>query len=107
LETTILRTPGLLYQHQENGTISNLYNIKIINKTVKPENVELRLTSVKGEIRMVKGPIHIKPSTIYEDVFFLDIDPASLPQKKNMIEVGVYMGDKLIEDLDLTFIGDK
>jgi len=107
LETTILRTPGLLYQQQENGTISNLYNIKIINKTVKPVDVELRLTSAKGEIRMVKGAIHIKPSTIYEDVFFLDIDPASLPQKKNMIEAGIYMGDELIEDLDLTFIGDK
>jgi len=107
LETTILRTPGLLYQQQENGTISNLYNIKIINKTIKPVDVELRLRSAKGVIRMVKGDIHIKPSTIYEDVFFLDIDPASLKQKKNSIDVGVYMGDELIEDLDLTFIGDK
>ncbi len=107
LETTILRTPGMLFQTQEDGRISNLYNIKIINKTIDTVPVELKLLSHKGEIYMVKGEVVIKPSTIYEDVFFLKIDPTELKAKRSEIEIGVYIGDKLIETEELTFIGDK
>ena len=107
LETSLLRTPGMLYQEQENGLISNLYNIKIINKTIKPVDVDVRLLSHEGVVNMVKGDIHIKPSTIYEDVFFLKIDPSILPTKKTDIEIGIFVDDKLIEEKDITFIGDK
>jgi cytochrome c oxidase accessory protein FixG len=107
LETTILRTPGMLYQQQDDDRISNLYNIKIINKTIDTVNVELKLLSHKGEINLVKGVVKIKPSTIYEDVFFLKIDPKELKAKRSEIEIGIYMGNKLIETKELTFIGDK
>jgi len=107
IETTLLRTPGMLYQEQDNGRISNLYNIKIINKTVKPIDVFVKLLSHKGEIHMVKGAIHILPSSIYEDVFFLKINPDLLPTKITDMEIGVYVGDKLIEEKDITFIGNK
>ena len=33
VETTILRTSGMLYQRNEVGQITNLYNITLINKT--------------------------------------------------------------------------
>jgi cytochrome c oxidase accessory protein FixG len=33
IDGTILRTPGIMYQEQENGQISNLYNYKIVNKS--------------------------------------------------------------------------
>src|SRR6056297_1931508 len=33
VEANILRTPGMLFQKNDDGTISNLYNYKIINKT--------------------------------------------------------------------------
>lgn len=107
LETTILRTPGMLYQEQENGLISNLYNVKIINKTIDSVDVELRLLSHKGIINMIKGPIVIPPSSIYQDVFFLKIDPSILKGGKNMIEIGVYIDNELIEDKKLTFIGKE
>jgi cytochrome c oxidase accessory protein FixG len=31
-DTTVLRTPGMLYQERDNGTFSNLYNWKTVNK---------------------------------------------------------------------------
>jgi cytochrome c oxidase accessory protein FixG len=107
LETTILRTPGMLYQNQDDGSISNLYNVKIINKTVDPVSVEMKLNGVDGRIKMVRGDINIKPSSIFEDVFFIYIMPDELDQKKNEFVVEVYKDGKLIEEKDITFIGDK
>lgn len=107
LETTILRTPGMLYQDQADGTISNLYNVKIINKTIDTVDVELRLSGMEGRINMMKGAIKINPSTIYEDVFFVYINPDKLSQKKNEITIEVYENGKFLEDEDITFIGNK
>jgi len=107
LETTILRTPGMLYQDQVDGTISNLYNVKIINKTIDTVDVELKLSGVEGRINMVRGSIRINPSTIYEDVFFIYIKPENLSQKKNDITIDVYENGKFLEDKDITFIGNK
>ncbi len=33
IDTTILRTPGVMFQETADGYITNLYNIKIVNKT--------------------------------------------------------------------------
>ena len=37
VEATILRLPGQLYQHKENGIISNIYTYKVINKNNKTD----------------------------------------------------------------------
>ncbi len=107
LETTILRTPGMLYQNQEDGSISNLYNIKIINKTLDTTDVDLKLSNDKGRIKMVRGDIRINPSTIFEDVFFVYMNPKDLPQKNNDITIEVYKDGELIDETEITFIGDK
>jgi cytochrome c oxidase accessory protein FixG len=107
LETTILRTPGMLYQNQDDGTISNLYNVKIINKTVDTVEVELKLKGIDARINVVRGAIKIKPSSIFEDVFFVYVDPALLTQKKNEFTMEIYKDGELLEDTEITFIGDK
>lgn len=107
IETTILRTPGMLYQEQPNNEISNLYNVKIINKTTETMPVELVATNFGGRIQMVKGPINIPPSTIYQDVFFLFINRDSLSKHKNEVNIEVLADGKEIETVDISFIGDK
>jgi preprotein translocase subunit Sec61beta len=41
VETNMLRAPGTLYQTQPNGDISNLYLVKLMNKTTRAVPVEL------------------------------------------------------------------
>ena len=53
IDATIMRTPGILYQERGNDSISNLYNIKMINKTIKTEQVRIRLTDEKGKIEII------------------------------------------------------
>lgn len=107
LESTILRTPGMLYQEQEDGRISNLYNFKIINKTIDTVHVDLRLLSHEGEIDVIRGAIKINPSTIYEDIFFIKMNPNTLETKNNEMLIGVFMEGELIEEKSISFIGDK
>lgn len=107
IETNIFRTAGMLYQEQDDGRISNLYNFKIINKTVDTVEVKMELLSHKGEINVIRGAIQINPSTIYEDIFFIKISPDQLKTKRNELEIGVYLDGELIEEKSITFIGNK
>jgi polyferredoxin len=107
LETTILRTPGMLYQNQDDGSISNLYNVKIINKTIDTVDVDLKLSGVNGRIKMVRGDIRINPSAIFEDVFFVFINPEELQQKNNNITIKIYKDGAFLNETEITFIGDK
>ncbi len=107
IEATILRTPGLLYQEQPNNEISNLYNAKLINKSTAQMPVELKPLSHGARIQMVKAEINIPKSSIYQDVFFVFINRDSLSFHKNDIRIGVFANNKLLETVEISFIGDR
>jgi len=48
VEATLLRAQGLLHQTTDEGRISNLYTVKVINKSTRDVPVELRLESHQG-----------------------------------------------------------
>src|SRR5690554_422454 len=53
VELSVLRTPGMLYQQNEDGSISNLYNYKVINKTNQDMNLSFVPADEGFEIKMV------------------------------------------------------
>lgn len=107
IEATILRTPGLLYQEQPNNEISNLYNIKLINKSVENKSLKLKVLNFDGRIQLLNGDITMAKSSFYQDVFFLFIHRDSLSKRNNTIKIGLTENDELIETFSISFIGDK
>jgi len=104
VEATILRTPGLLFQQQEDGQISNLYNIKVVNKRREQFPIKIKLLSHEGKIVMAAGEMVVQPAALTEGVFFIYLDESEV-DGKIPIELGVYANDKLIDEVDLTFVG--
>ncbi|HEX5001321.1 MAG TPA: 4Fe-4S dicluster domain-containing protein, partial [Bacteroidia bacterium] len=108
-ETTILRTPGMLYQLQPDGSMSNLYNFKVVNKTTREFPVTFKLEEpAAGRIKLVSGANLIaKKQGITEGEFFILLDSVSAPVHKNKIKIGVYDGDKRIEIVKTIFMGPR
>jgi hypothetical protein len=104
VETIILRTPGLLFQKQPNGQISNLYNIKVVNKKREKFTLDVRLISPKGEVMMPSGEMMVKEAASTEGVFLVYIDEKDV-EGKIPITLGIYSGEKLIEEIEVTFVG--
>lgn len=105
VETSVLRTPGMLYQTLENGNYSNLYNIKIINKTRKTFPLEFKLEDIKGEIKMVGQTPEAKSKSISEGAFFIVLNKNEITKMKTRINIGVYENGKRIETVNTTFVG--
>lgn len=105
IETTILRTPGLLYQENEGNIISNVYNIKIVNKTHEQLPLEIRLISHQGEIRMAGSKMEISDQDRFESTFILYLDEALLNGDNTKVEFGIYSNNELLERYKSSFLG--
>jgi cytochrome c oxidase accessory protein FixG len=105
IETSILRTPGLLYQENTDGSISNVYNIKILNKTHEKMPLELRLVSHEGEIRMAGSKMEINDQDRFESTFILYLHPDHLTGDKTEVVFGIFSEGELIERYKSSFIG--
>jgi len=104
IETTILRTPGLLYQENSDLTISNVYNIKILNKTHDKLPLEIRLLSHEGEIKMAGSLMEIEDQSMFESTFILYIHGDHLSGDKTAVEFGIYSNNELIETYKTSFV---
>jgi len=106
VETSILRTPGMLYQDQGDNKVSNLYNIKIINKTNNAMPIHLELMDGEGTIKMVGNEqLQVSEQGVVESALFLIYDRSNIEQMKTPVTIGVYSGDELIEKVDTYFLG--
>lgn len=104
-ETTILRTPGMLYQEREDGMLTNLYQVKMVNKTNKSMDVRFKLMEPGGAIEMVGGEIALTEQGIGEGAFFVIIDPDKLEKMSSKIKIGVYSEGEIVEKVTTKFLG--
>ncbi|WP_181304061.1 cytochrome c oxidase accessory protein CcoG [Rufibacter sp. XAAS-G3-1] len=105
IDATILRTPGMLYQQTAQGTVTNLYNITLINKTDEELPITLKLLSSEGTIKVVRNELVLPKQGLVEGVFFAEIPKNSLQSASSKIEIGVFSGDKLIATEKTKFLG--
>ncbi|MCA6073258.1 cytochrome c oxidase accessory protein CcoG [Fulvivirga sedimenti] len=107
VEATILKVPGQLYQRQENGDISNLFNIQFINKTSEEMTIELIVDGAAGaKIEKVGGDTMIvPPNELSEGIFFITIPKSGLQGMQTPLKVTVMGNGKEIETKNIKFLG--
>ncbi|MCW5899190.1 MAG: cytochrome c oxidase accessory protein CcoG [Flavobacteriales bacterium] len=105
VEATVLRTPGTLYQKQDDGRISNLYQYRLVNKTSRDMPIRMELLDARGEVRLAGRDIMLERSSQAEGQMFIILDAAEVKGMKNRVRIGVYSGDKLLEEITALFTG--
>lgn len=105
VETTILRTPGLLYQENPDQSISNVYNMKTVNKTHHDKELQIRLLSHSGRIELAGNRIFVEDQGLYQTTFVLYIPKEEINPGKTIVEFGIFDNDKQIERHKVTFLG--
>jgi len=105
VDARVLRTAGQMFQTLPDGRISNLYNIKLVNKTRKEIPVTMRLENMKGEITVVQKDMVVPKESHFQTSFFVKIERQLVVKRKTPIVLGVYQGDKKIETIKTTFLG--
>lgn len=108
LDATLMRTAGMTYTTLPDGRISNLYNLKLVNKTHKDIDFSLLPENVKGEISFVgSGSMTVRKEAYSNLQFLIKIDPGQLKGWKTEIRIGMYEKGKKIKTIKAKFIGPE
>lgn len=106
VEAIVLRTPGMLYQELPNQKVSNLYNIKVVNKTFNNLPIEIRIAEPHGQIQWVgKNFKMLHEQDIAEGEFFVILDQKDILKSKTKIKIQVLSNGKILDEEESNFIG--
>jgi len=103
---SIIRAPGILYQERGADSISNLYTIKIVNKTLKDIPLTLKVESAPGRIvEADQQDILVKKEAQGKASFFIILPRNYISKRKTEVTVGLYEGDRKIMNVKTNFMG--
>ncbi len=104
-ETTILRTPGVMYQENTDGTISNLYNFKVNNKTHKDLSIQFKVDDIPATIKVIGiDSVISKKEGAAQGSMFIYIKPSDLHKRSTKIKVEVLSDGKVLETVKTSFL---
>lgn len=105
LQGTITRFPGMTFQAREDGTVSNLYQITLINKTFEPQKVELKALAdgMRVEIIGAKDWI-LEPQTKFEGRFFLVRNQDEIIISQEKVKVALIHNQEEIDQIKTNFM---
>ncbi|MDX1640406.1 MAG: cytochrome c oxidase accessory protein CcoG [Balneolaceae bacterium] len=104
-ETSILREPGTLYQELPDDMYSNIYNMKVLNKTFEELDVEVRLEQPSGEIVSLGSVGSVQPQNSAEGRFLVKLSEEQLNGLQTELTFGIYSNGERIEMVSSGFLG--
>jgi cytochrome c oxidase accessory protein FixG len=101
---TLLRAAGTSYQVNADGTVSNLYNLELINKSGGELPFSLEPVDKNFKIKMINPRDVLKKDETAQFSFFLITDSKNIENYKTDVKIEVNSDGKTVESLKTTFI---
>ncbi|HAB18369.1 MAG TPA: cytochrome c oxidase accessory protein CcoG [Verrucomicrobiota bacterium] len=108
VETMFLRAPGAMFQTMANGRISNLYTVKVVNKSSRDLPVQFRLENAEGGITVMGAPTFVVPKDrVRQASVLVELNPTHLTGRTTKLKIGVYSGERRLETVSTSFVGPR
>ncbi len=107
VDATFLRAPGALFTQLPDGRLSNLYLLKLTNKTQRDLPVRLELETPGGELQLMGGALRVPAEQQIQASVLVVFPPAALQPGTTPITVGVFQGDQRLQRLKTAFVGPR
>lgn len=107
IETSILRQPGTLFQKLPNNWYSNIYEVKVINKSFKTIDYTIKLEGIDGQIVPLGNLDSVPPQESAEGRFLVKLPGSALTGDKTDLTFGVYRNGEKLETIESGFIGPE
>lgn len=108
LDVRLMRTAGMTYNKLPDGRISNLYTLKVINKTHRDIPYSIKLENIPGNIVPVGSNSMLVKKEDYSNLqFFIQLDKKELKGWKTIIRIGLYENNEKLKTITAKFIGPE
>jgi cytochrome c oxidase accessory protein FixG len=107
VQTTFLRAQGALFQKMPDGKFSNLYTVKVVNKTSRPMPIQLKLENLPGDLKVMGSQLTVPAEQLAETAVLIELAQQNMLPGNTPLVIGVYSGNRKIETLKTAFIGPR
>jgi cytochrome c oxidase accessory protein FixG len=109
VDATLLRAPGALFQQMPNGNYSNLYLLKLINKSNHDVPVQLRLENLEGRVQIMGRADFVVPAAqLAETPVLIELPRERLQGSSTRLVVGIYSADgRRLQTVKTGFVGPR
>lgn len=102
----LARTQGMTYQQRGDDSLSNMYRVKLTNKTTEAYDLELRLKGKDGKIEMIgSNTISLEPESQNTANLFIVLPKTEIHAMKEKVEVELLKDGEVINSFGATFTG--
>jgi cytochrome c oxidase accessory protein FixG len=108
VETSLLRAPGGLFQQNADGRVSNLYTLKVVNKTSHDIPLRFQLENLPGELKLMGSDQFVVPKeALAQTSVLILLDRSVISAGKAQLKIGVYSGGKRLDTINTSFVGPR
>lgn len=104
-DATILKQRGSTYQVLEDGRLSNIYEINLLNKSKNEYKITLEIEDSEGEIDLAKKSLILGPEEQLEERFVIKLPRKELKNGQRRIYVNIKGDGKTMIRKETSFIG--
>jgi len=106
VDTSLLRMPGTLYQEVSADTLSNMYQLKIINKTPEFKDIEIKLLEPEeGSFFLSDHPVELKASNNFSGIIIIKLAKSAIVKRSTKVKIGAFENGKMIDSASASFVG--
>ena len=104
IDGRLLRATGSTYQFRDDGTVSNLYTLELINKSGKDIHFSLEGADTSVKVQKINQIDSLTRDGKATMSFFLVMDQADIKEYKTKVKVNILSDGELVDELKTTFI---
>lgn len=107
LQTTFLRAPGQVFSETAAGNYTNLYTVKIVNKSREPKVLSFKLANPEGgKLNLVGSEtLEIPGGEVADATFIVELEPKRIEGMSFKVEVELWEGEKKLRTEKVSFLG--
>jgi cytochrome c oxidase accessory protein FixG len=107
VDVTLLRARGTLYQELPDDRVSNLYLLKLTNKSNREMVIDLRLDKPEGKLTVAGGALTLPAGEQVQSSVVVELDRDVLEGRKTPLSVSLYAGEVKVGSVDPEFLGPR
>jgi len=104
IDGTLLRAKGTSYIFRDDGTVTNLYQLELTNKSSQDLPFILVSTDKRFTVQVVSNKDHLKKGETTTLSFFLIIPKDKVEKYKTKVSVAIQSEEKLVKKMETTFV---
>jgi cytochrome c oxidase accessory protein FixG len=105
IDVTILRTGGIFYQEQPDDYISNLYDVKALNKTFESVPLSFKLKNGDGKISVLGDSLVIKTQESVSVKLFIMLKRDQIKSMNTPLQIEVLRNSEVVQIVETSFLG--